>query len=61
MLEASGLSAGYLGENVVEGVNVRVAAGQAVAVIDSNGAGKTTLFRALWSDGTEVGWIRGWR
>src|SRR5215218_3570265 len=47
MLEASGLSAGYLGENVVEGVNVQVAAGQAVAVIGSNGAGKTTLFRAL--------------
>jgi branched-chain amino acid transport system ATP-binding protein len=47
MLEASGLSAGYLGENVVEGVDVRVAAGQAVAVIGSNGAGKTTLFRAL--------------
>jgi branched-chain amino acid transport system ATP-binding protein len=47
MLEASGLSAGYLGENVVEGVNVHVAAGQVVAVIGSNGAGKTTLFRAL--------------
>jgi branched-chain amino acid transport system ATP-binding protein len=47
MLEASGLSAGYLGENVVEGVDVQVATGQAVAVIGSNGAGKTTLFRAL--------------
>jgi branched-chain amino acid transport system ATP-binding protein len=47
MLEASDLSAGYLGENVVEGVDVQVAAGQAVAVIGSNGAGKTTLFRAL--------------
>src|ERR687897_379613 len=47
MLEASGLSAGYLGENVVEGVNLQVAAGQAVTIIGSNGAGKTTLFRAL--------------
>jgi branched-chain amino acid transport system ATP-binding protein len=47
MLEASGVSAGYLGENVVEGVDVQVGAGQAVAVIGSNGAGKTTLFRAL--------------
>ena len=47
MLEASGLSAGYLGENVVEGVDLEVAAGQAVAIIGSNGAGKTTLFRAL--------------
>ena len=47
MLEASGLEAGYLGENVVEGVDLRVAAGEAVAVIGSNGAGKTTLFRTI--------------
>ena len=47
MLEVSGLSAGYLGENVVEDVDVEVGAGQAVAIIGSNGAGKTTLFRAL--------------
>jgi branched-chain amino acid transport system ATP-binding protein len=51
MLEASGLEAGYLGENVVEGVDLRVAAGEAVAVIGSNGAGKTTLFRATASRG----------
>ena len=47
MLEVSGLAAGYLGEDVVAGVDVEVAAGQAVAIIGSNGAGKTTLFRAL--------------
>ena len=47
MLEASGLEAGYLGENVVEGVDLRVAAGEAVAVIGSNGAGTKTLFRAI--------------
>ena len=47
MLEVSGLAAGYLGENVVEGVDVQVGAGQAVAIIGSNGAGKTTLFRAV--------------
>jgi branched-chain amino acid transport system ATP-binding protein len=47
MLEVAGLAAGYLGENVVEGVDVEVGAGQAVAIIGSNGAGKTTLFRAL--------------
>jgi branched-chain amino acid transport system ATP-binding protein len=47
MLEVSGLSAGYLGENVVEGVDIKVGVGQAVTIIGSNGAGKTTLFRAL--------------
>jgi branched-chain amino acid transport system ATP-binding protein len=47
MLEVSGLSAGYLGENVVEGVDMEVGVGQAVTIIGSNGAGKTTLFRAL--------------
>jgi branched-chain amino acid transport system ATP-binding protein len=47
MLEVSGLAAGYLGENVVRGVDIEVGAGQAVAIIGSNGAGKTTLFRAL--------------
>jgi branched-chain amino acid transport system ATP-binding protein len=47
MLEATGLAAGYLGQNVVEGVDVEVGAGEAVAIIGSNGAGKTTLFRAL--------------
>jgi branched-chain amino acid transport system ATP-binding protein len=47
MLEVTGLAAGYLGENVVEGVDVEVDAGQAVAIIGSNGAGKTTLFRAI--------------
>ncbi|HZD37062.1 MAG TPA: ABC transporter ATP-binding protein [Actinomycetes bacterium] len=47
MLEVSGLATGYLGENVVEGVDVEVGEGQAVTIIGSNGAGKTTLFRAL--------------
>lgn len=47
MLEVSGLAAGYLGEDVVEGVDVEVGVGQAVAIIGSNGAGKTTLFRAV--------------
>ena len=47
MLEVSGLAAGYLGEPVVEGIDVDVATGEAVAIIGSNGAGKTTLFRAI--------------
>ncbi len=47
MLDVSGLSAGYLGEDVVRDVDIRVAEGEAVAIIGSNGAGKTTLFRAV--------------
>ncbi len=47
MLEVSGLSAGYLGEDVVHDVTFTVNDGEAVAVIGSNGAGKTTLFRAI--------------
>jgi branched-chain amino acid transport system ATP-binding protein len=47
MLEVAALAAGYLGEDVVEGVDLEVGAGQAVVIIGSNGAGKTTLFRAV--------------
>lgn len=47
MLEVTGLSAGYLGEDVVRQIDIRVAEGEAVAIIGSNGAGKTTLFRAV--------------
>jgi branched-chain amino acid transport system ATP-binding protein len=47
MLEVSGLSAGYHGEDVVRAVSFSVGAGEAVAIIGSNGAGKSTLFRAV--------------
>jgi len=47
MLEVEGLSAGYLGDDVVHDVSFRVAADAAVTIIGSNGAGKTTLFRAM--------------
>ena len=47
MLEVVGLAAGYLGERVVEDIDVEVRTGEAVAIIGSNGAGKTTLFRAI--------------
>ncbi len=47
MLEVRGVAAGYLGEKVVEGIDLEVRAGEAVAIIGSNGAGKTTLFRAI--------------
>jgi branched-chain amino acid transport system ATP-binding protein len=47
MLKVSDLGAGYLGENVVEGINIQINAGEAVAIIGSNGSGKSTLFRAV--------------
>ena len=47
MLEIKGLAAGYLGEPVVEAIDIEVRSGEAVAIIGSNGAGKTTLFRAI--------------
>jgi branched-chain amino acid transport system ATP-binding protein len=42
-----GLAAGYLGRPVIEGIDVQVGPGEAVAIVGSNGAGKTTLFRAI--------------
>jgi branched-chain amino acid transport system ATP-binding protein len=47
LLDVAGLAAGYLGERVIDGIDVEVRAGEAVAIVGSNGAGKTTLFRAI--------------
>jgi branched-chain amino acid transport system ATP-binding protein len=47
LLEVAGLAAGYLGERVVDEIDIEVGTGEAVAIIGSNGAGKTTLFRAV--------------
>jgi branched-chain amino acid transport system ATP-binding protein len=47
LLEVKGLAAGYLGEPVIEGIDVKIGTGEAVAIIGSNGAGKSTLFRAI--------------
>jgi branched-chain amino acid transport system ATP-binding protein len=47
LLEVEGLAAGYLGERVIDDIDVSVGTGEAVAIVGSNGAGKTTLFRAI--------------
>jgi len=47
MLELSNLDARYGAFQALFGVSMRVAAGEAVAVIGANGAGKTTLLRAI--------------
>jgi branched-chain amino acid transport system ATP-binding protein len=47
LLEVVGLAAGYFGERVIDGIDVEVRSGEAVAIVGSNGAGKTTLFRAI--------------
>jgi branched-chain amino acid transport system ATP-binding protein len=47
LLEVAALAAGYLGERVVDGIDIEVRSGEAVVIVGSNGAGKTTLFRAI--------------
>jgi len=47
MLEASGLVARYGAVTALDGVNVRLDAGEIVAIIGANGVGKTTLLRSL--------------
>ncbi len=47
LLGVSGLSAGYLGEDVVHDIELTVGVGEAVAVIGSNGAGKSTMLKSI--------------
>jgi branched-chain amino acid transport system ATP-binding protein len=47
MLELTGITAGYGHFTALWDVTMRVAAGEAVAVVGPNGAGKTTLLRVI--------------
>jgi ABC-type Mn2+/Zn2+ transport system ATPase subunit len=49
-VNAEGLSTGYGGRAVLEGVSFAVEPGRTVCVLGPNGGGKTTLFRALLGD-----------
>jgi branched-chain amino acid transport system ATP-binding protein len=47
MLEITGLTTSYGGIVAVDGASLKVAAGQAVAIVGANGAGKTTLLKTI--------------
>jgi branched-chain amino acid transport system ATP-binding protein len=47
LLEVEGLRAGYAGSTVLQGVDLTVDQGQAVALLGRNGAGKSTLLSAV--------------
>lgn len=49
MLEIQGLTAGYGRRPIVESIDLKVGAGEIVALIGHNGAGKSTLLKALFN------------
>ncbi len=46
-LKVTGLSAGYSGFRILDGLDLDLAAGRITAIVGSNGAGKSTLLKAL--------------
>lgn len=47
VLKAVGVTAGYGGAPIIEGVSLSVAAGKITAIVGPNGAGKSTLLKAI--------------
>jgi branched-chain amino acid transport system ATP-binding protein len=58
LLEATNLHARYGERDVLHGIDLRVEAGEIVALLGANGAGKTTTFRALTGAIKTTGEIR---
>jgi ABC-type branched-subunit amino acid transport system ATPase component len=54
MLEVNNLQARYGDSLVLDGINLRVQAGQGVALLGRNGAGKTTLLKSIVGGGPTV-------
>lgn len=61
LLEAGGLSAGYGETIVLEDLSLRVAAGEAVAILGRNGVGKSTLLLSLLGLTTRHGGVVRYR
>lgn len=47
MIEVNGLTAGYGGQSILQGVSLTVPAGTVTVILGPNGCGKTTLLRVL--------------
>ena len=58
LLELNDVSASYRGLKALQGVTLRVASGEIVAVVGANGAGKSTLLRAIAGQVATEGGIR---
>ncbi|WP_353192746.1 ABC transporter ATP-binding protein [Pandoraea pnomenusa] len=61
LLEAGGLSAGYGETIVLEDLSLRVAAGEAIAILGRNGVGKSTLLLSLLGLTTRHGGVVRYR